>query len=110
MSELTKRSDTHKELYFHILPQSLVELMGAAGAEAYPFKGATVFYRQEADGIWYVTAALCAWEDQFERRVGRNVSRRRYFNSPVRFEHGVNKPVFDDALDFFEVLCGRYEE
>ena len=108
MSESTKRSDTHEERYFHIRPQTLEELYGLLPFLSMPFKGATVFYREE-DGVWYGSIALCSWEDQFSRKAGRSVARRRYFTTNlVVHEQGLHEPVFDDALTLFERVCASY--
>jgi hypothetical protein len=60
------RSTTHEERFFH-----LREPIG-------PFHGATVFFRKETQ-VWRAAVAFCSPEDQFNRRIGRNKSRRRYF-------------------------------
>lgn len=108
MSESTKRSDTHKEKYFHITPTILNDIF--EDTAHFPFAGATVFYRHEPNkfNMWYADIALCAHGDQFNRKVGRNIARRRYFSSGFPFCHRMQDPTFDDALTLFEDVCSNY--
>ena len=55
---------------------------------------ATVFMRQENDGMWYGSAAFCHANDNFDRRVGRSVSRRKYFMGQ---RVGVAGPTLSEA-------------
>ena len=92
--DVPHKSTTHEELFFHI-----------------ENKG-TVFFRKEAAG-WGGTAALCSPKDQFNRAVGRNVARRRYFQhvdaSPT-YGEGVEwfdeKPTYREAVTVFELERG----
>lgn len=59
-------STTHKETYCHIRESNE------------HWNGATIFARLEPDG-WYASIAICSKQDQFCRRTGRTVARRRYF-------------------------------
>ena len=68
MPQRPYKSTTHKETYCHLRLKNHPELQAI-----------TVFMRQENDGIWYCTPALCVKHDQFDRRIGRQVARRRYF-------------------------------
>lgn len=61
------KSTTHEERFFHIRD----EHFGAVG---------TVFARKEDDGKWYGSVAIRDWRDAFNRRTGRVVARRKYFN------------------------------
>ena len=63
------KSTTHEEKFFHFqTPES-------------PYlKAITVFARKESDGLWYSTPAFCVRGDEFNRKLGRTISRRRYFN------------------------------
>jgi hypothetical protein len=111
MSVHTKRSDTHEEMYIHITPGVIREEYGERIADVLPWNGATFFFRKEGKeqfrpdgGVWKWSLAFCSPEDQFDRRIGRNVARRRYFN--YHYEtFGPNKPKFDDAIKMFEDLA-----
>lgn len=90
--ERPHKSLTHEEMFFHVQ-----EPMGN-----WWYKGATVFFRKEADGYWYASAAYCSAKDQFNRRVGRSQARRRYFAEGYKsfpmFSDGAGKPNYDNAL------------
>lgn len=62
MNQRPHKSTTHDEEFIHV---------GQRG---------TVFFRKEDDGQWYCSGALCHNKDQFNRKTGRTVARRRYFN------------------------------
>lgn len=68
MSKETKKSDTHEERYIHLT------------VEGPRIKNMTLFARKEDDGTWYAAVSFCHKDDHFERRIGRQVARRRYFN------------------------------
>jgi hypothetical protein len=72
------KSTTHEERYYHI---------GNDG---------TVFFRRESDGKWYASIALCDARDQFVRRVGRCVARRKYFAQPHK-RFAVNEVSYEVA-------------
>jgi len=73
IKKLQRRASlTHRERYYHFC-----ELPGQIR-----FKAITVFARQEKEGGWFMSVALCVQEDQFDRRVGRQIARRRYFARP----------------------------
>lgn len=65
------KSTTHKEKYFHL-----------DVVDSPRFSHATVFAREEVPGSgdWRFAVALCHKNDQFCRRTGRSVARRKYFN------------------------------
>jgi hypothetical protein len=67
-----KYKTSKREMYYH-LTKPFKDTQGRV------FNGATVFFRQEDEHNWYGTVALCSKDDQFSRKVGRNVARRRYF-------------------------------
>jgi hypothetical protein len=73
------KSTTHEERFFHILPGVDPLLDAFFTSPNCRFSGATAFVRREDDGNWYFTAALCSKLDQYCRRIGRQVARRRYF-------------------------------
>ena len=86
--DVPHKSTTHEELFFHI-----------------ENKG-TVFFRKEESGYWGGVAALCNPKDQFNRAIGRNVARRRYFQCMNGFDSpevfAVDKPTYADALTVYE--------
>lgn len=90
--DVPHKSTTHEELFFHI-----------------ENKG-TVFFRKEESGYWGGVAALCNPKDQFNRAIGRNVARRRYFgHEESALEWFSNKPAYTDALKVFNLereYCG----
>lgn len=68
------KSTTHNERFYHItVPQHF-------GKD----KRATVFFREESDGTIKASLALCHEKDQFNRRLGRTVARRKYFQGKCR--------------------------
>jgi hypothetical protein len=74
------RSTTHIEIYRH--SQDSIEILETwlpARHHDSDINGATAFYRMEDDGKWYVSIALCCMKDQFCRKTGRQVARRKYF-------------------------------
>lgn len=78
MSLETKRSDTTPERYVHIKLN-------------HPkFSHATLFARKEGED-WRYAIAFCLRGDQFSRRVGRSVARRKYMKS---------NPIFQPILDW----------
>lgn len=70
-TERPHKSTTHEERFFHFHFDT---------SEAPALRAITIFARKENDGVWYVTPAFCVREDEFDRKRGRTVSRRRYFN------------------------------
>lgn len=96
------KSTTHKELYAHIRDP------------VNKWSGCTVFARLEDDG-WYCSAALCLTVDQFCKRTGRTIARRKYMQVDSEGYHDKSNrlelnipidkvPTFDDLgkvyLDF----------
>jgi len=80
------KSTTHEELYFHIDDV------------------ASVFFRKENDGVWYGCAALRNPDDQFCRRTGRQVARRRYFQfRDANYGFSVERPSYEDAVDVMQL-------
>lgn len=74
------KSTTHEELYHH------------HRAFNRPYSHITLFLRKEAGG-WEFSWALCSAKDQFSRRVGRSVARRRYFQG----QRGIAATQFPDG-------------
>lgn len=69
MSIHTKKSDTHQERYIHLEVENHPKVHGA-----------TVFARETSPGHWTYIAAYCAHGDAFNRRLGRQIARRMFFN------------------------------
>lgn len=85
------RSTTHKEMFFHIQYDPALA----------PFLGATVFAREE-NGTWYASTALCSPHDDFCRRRGRTVARRRYFLAKMRGSAVQVRPICKDGKPTYE--------
>ena len=85
--EVTRKSTTHKERIFHI------------PVEHERWKYVTVFCREESPGLWYYQRALCDKRDQFCRKIGRTLARRRYFLHmlPLYVKH---PPKWEDVVPF----------
>ncbi len=88
-------STTHNERYYHLTEErtrtvrktdkktGTTKMVPITEQIGY----ATVFFRQEAPRAtasptedWYASVALCDHRDQFTRRSGRAVARRKYFS------------------------------
>lgn len=85
------RSNTHREMFFHVVGAEMLA----------PYRGATVFFREEAGGGWNAAVSLCSPGDDFCRRRGRTIARRRYFNmahGPQYHRHGLATPTYSDAM------------
>lgn len=82
------KSTTHEELFFH------VENRG------------TVFFRKEGDK-WYRSCALRDVRDQFCRKTGRNVARRKYFQGKRKERVSNERPSYDDAKRVIVAESGR---
>ena len=76
------KSTTHEERYYHIDNEG------------------TVFFRKENDGKWYASIALCDARDQFVRRIGRCVARRKYFAQPHK-RFSVDEVSYEVADNLF---------
>ena len=80
------KSTTHEEQYFHI------------GQEG------TVFFRKE-HGLWAGSVAYRDPRDQFNKRIGRNLARRKWFgNGPHVLGDNSEKVVYEDAVEVFNIL------
>lgn len=68
-------STTTPERYFHI------RSFAVAGKPSNPrgVQAITAFARQDKDGKWYISQAECDYRDQFCRKTGRTVARRKWF-------------------------------
>jgi hypothetical protein len=80
VTQVPHRSNTHDERFYHIQDGAV--------------RG-TVFFRKETPtDNWRASVSLCHPNDQFNRKTGRVVARRRYFE--------VRDVVDIDALPSFE--------
>ena len=94
--EHARKSTTNEERYVHVrLPDDVSS------------SHATIFARKEDDGVWYVGASLCSRLDQFCRRTGRHVARRRYFQGRrAQFEGDwAEGHAEDNAMKALELLA-----
>lgn len=96
------KSTTHEERYVHIIAYKATEDVPKHIFEKYIAH--TVFFRKEEapDGHkrWYASASHCVHADQFTRRTGRTVARRRYFaKKGVVWVLGTESPNYEDAVD-----------
>lgn len=85
------KSTTHEEKYFHIRDRD------DGGSDG------TVFFRKEGEQ-WYGSAALCHEKDNFCRRTGRSIARRKYFQGK-KFE--VEVPDTDTAYEVMYAAMGN---
>lgn len=80
------KSTTHEEQFFHVEQEG------------------TVFFRKE-HGMWSATVAYRNPKDNFCRRTGRNVARRKWFSDgPHAVADSSDKPTYEDAVEVFNVL------
>lgn len=68
------KSTTHDERFYHVTIEGVED----------GTKRGTVFFRKESDGQINASVAVCHAKDQFNRRMGRNVARRKYFQGKTR--------------------------
>lgn len=92
------KSTTHRERFVHLRAVD-TEIVWPHGLRK--IQARTVFLREESPGVWNFSYADCSNKDPFNRKVGRQVARRRYFAEPHRFlftegEHG---PTFAEVVD-----------
>lgn len=92
------KSTTHEEMFFHIR-EPYIDKKGKR------YKAATVFARMEPDvGCWLLVPARCSETDNFCRRTGRNVARKRYFQFAedcYDFVWLKTKPTYEDAKKLY---------
>lgn len=74
------KSTTHEELFFHINNRG------------------TVFFRKE-EGEWRASYALRDPRDQFCRKTGRTIARRKFFQGKVVGSAGSARPSYEQAED-----------
>lgn len=85
-------STTTPERYFHI------RHFGVSGKPTDPrgIQAVTFFARQDKEGNWLISHAECDYRDQFCRKTGRTVARRKWF-AGKRIACEV-EPTFDAAV------------
>lgn len=90
-------STTHRETFFHV-------------GLAHPnYSYGTVFVRNSGE-LWAMVAAICSRADQFSRKRGRTISRRRYFQDPTKtIAWLTHKPTFNEAAEFVDFCVSRLE-
>ena len=66
MSIATKKSDTTPERYVHVKVD-------------HPMVSHVTVFARKIDEHWFASAAMCSKKDQFVRKMGRNMARRRFF-------------------------------
>jgi hypothetical protein len=88
MSVFTKKSDTHQERYVHLEIKNHDRVHHA-----------TVYAREYAAGVWGASVAFCAHGDQFIRRVGRSVARRKYFEAEGKHRWHLGSFSYDRAVN-----------
>ncbi len=67
MSRETKKSDSVPEKYFHIHVENNMRVHRAT------------VYGRKVDDVWFASVAFCAHGDTFDRRIGRQMARRKFF-------------------------------
>jgi hypothetical protein len=87
MNKWPHKSTTHEERYFHVRDYN------GFGNDA------TVFMRQ-TDAKWEASVAFCHPKDNFSRKVGRNVARRKFFAGK---RYDVSGPTRDEAFNTIEM-------
>lgn len=87
-SQPRRKSTTHEEQYYHVRIPDYDLVKGKW------ISGGTVFFRKEKTG-WVASVARCSVYDQFNRKKGRNVARRRYFLKGGKYVEGV--PTYELA-------------
>lgn len=86
------KSTTHEEQYFHVEQEG------------------TVFFRKE-NGIWAATVAFRNPKDNFCRRTGRNIARRKWFGQgPHVIGDNSEKVTYEDAVEVFNILKPAHKE
>lgn len=83
-----RKSTTHQERYYHFDLWKEPNRDLAAGIPTSPrfwFSDVSVYARRHNEtGEWHMAVALCSILDQFSRRIGRQVARRRFFRDLSR--------------------------
>lgn len=95
MSLKTRKSDTHEERYFHI------QLKDQPNSR---LRAVTIFARKDnLTGLWDVSGAFCHKEDKFDRKIGRQVARRRFFQDPQHVIRGVGEITYEKAVELAQL-------
>jgi hypothetical protein len=91
------KSTTHEERFYHFQGNK---------DTGQKFKAMTVFARKETimdEPVWYMSVAFCVAGDQFEKRIGRQIARRKYFMGPQ------HRYVLGSEITFEGVKAGLYD-
>ena len=97
------KSTTHEELYFHVREPH-------TDKKGKRYRAATVFARKILatdwePSFWITCVARCSETDNFDRAVGRNIARKRWFNDPILgnnyFAQSETKPTYEDAKNLY---------
>jgi hypothetical protein len=91
-----RKSTTTPEMYFQIR-EPHTSKKGKA------FKAATAFARQDHEGAWNATLVRCSIEDNYCRKAGRTIAKRRFFN-------GTGTVVKFDAAPTHEQIVALYKD
>lgn len=98
--QVPHRSNTHKERFYHFIAER-GHLIGNQNVVK-PGKAITVFVRQEDDPQqWFATAASCHPNDNFCRKTGRTIARRKYFLQKNIYFIGATAPTYEDIARTF---------
>ena len=103
---LPHKSNTHKEQFFHLFQKHGVDT---------PHFAHTVFCREELDKNgtslgWFGQYSTCVQgdADRFCRKYGRNLARRKYFNSVAKtIWIGFSKPKYEDIRAILEETVNK---
>ena len=108
-AERKHKSTETQERFYHFKP-ALDPLLSLDGERLFEDPAGTVFMRKHGD-YWYASVALCDPRDQFCRRTGRLVARRKFFQKPklvmqVTYQPG-STPDYADACAMIDAAANR---
>ncbi len=83
------------ELYFHIREPH-------TSKKGKKFKAATVFARNEDNGLWYISIARCSEGDNFCKADGRSIARRKWALGNSQAHVRDDKPNYDVAVALYK--------
>lgn len=94
MTHAIRKSTTTPEMYFQIRDPH-------TSKKGKQYKAATAFARQRETGAWAVSLVRCSIEDNFNRKQGRTIAKRRFFANPGIQTVFVEAPTFDDIKKLY---------
>lgn len=104
-TNLTENSQIHRPHKSTVIPEMYFHIRDSSGILG------TVFFRSEPKtNFWAGAVAFCAENDQPNRRVGRCVARRRYFQGTgvkarrVIDVSAADLPTYEDALKLYNAV------